>query len=178
MKVAHYLKFRKGEGGSVGKIGGDPTILPSVLPWPPADTEYLAFVLELKVDGKILPVPNASFIQLYQPIDEGDDPLPIAAVIKAGDEGGKLVVNRHPSVTPFAIDAEITDEPDELPAANPTLEYGEFLKSKLGGNDPWNGDEGRLFLGQISEMPAGLNFGGTTCSLYLCEDGSVVTELH
>lgn len=178
MKATHYLKFKNGEGGSVGKVGGEPSIRPLETPWPPEDNEFIAFVLELKVDGKILPVPNGSFIQLYQPIDEGDDPLPFVVVIKAGDEEGKSEVNRHPSITPYAINAEIRYEPDALPTPNPTPEYGEFLKSKLGGNDPWDGGQGRLFLGQISEMPAGLNFGGTTCSLYLCDDGSVVAELH
>jgi len=178
MKTTYYLTFNKGHDGSIGKVGGDPTIQPSEKPWPPEDDEYLAFVLELKVDEKMLPVPNAAFIQLYQPIDEGDDPLPIAVVIGAGDEGGKSKANRHPLLTSFGIDAEIKEEPDDLPAANPTLEYGKFFKSKLGGNDPWNESEGRLFLGQISEMPVGFNFGGMTCSLYLRNDGSVVAELH
>jgi hypothetical protein len=179
MKTVHYLYFRKSQArNGVGRVGGLPTVRPLKRPWSQIDNNYLAFVLELRVDESVLAVPGALFVQLYQPIDEGDDPSPIAVVVNANDNDGGVEVNRHPAIENWVIESEIGTEPDELPIASPTPEYGRFLKSKLGGNDPWQEEKGRTFLGQISEMPAGLNFGGMTCSLYMESDGSVVAELH
>lgn len=99
-------------------------------------------------------------------------------VIKSDEAGDGLPVNKHPAVADRLIVAVRETEPFMLLPPNPTPEYGKFLKSKLGGNDPWRQDDGIIFLGQISEMPGGFNFGGAMCSLFLQADGSVVAELH
>lgn len=176
MKAANYLTFKKGEAsGPMGKVGGLPTVSPSAVPWSRGDNPYIAFILELRSDELC---PGTSFIQLYQPSDAGDDPLPIAIVIKPGEKGGNIEINSHPQLGHFAIGSELRHEPDTLPPTTLTLESGSFFQSKIGGNDPWEEDAGNVFLGQISEEPAGFNFGGMMCSLYLGHDGSVIVRLN
>jgi hypothetical protein len=179
MPIAYYMTFSKGPATTGCKVGGQPTLLPVEKPWSSDPNQLFGFVLELKVDGTRLKVPTAAYLQLYQSLEEGDDPLPIAvAVPETAPKNTNRDVLVHPTACEWAINFEEVEEPDQLPEANPSIDFSRLLKPKLGGLDPWRNDEGRTFLGHINEMPLGLNFGGTMCSLYLTPDGAVVAELN
>ena len=159
-------------------VGGQPSFLPETLPWPKEDDELIGFVMQIEVDGERLGIPDASSIQLYQPIDDGDDPTPMVAVLSLYPRlnDGKTVVTH-----PLAKERSITFIPEDDPDKGPDLrvfspEALHLFFDKLGGTDPWNDD--REFLGQIREGPLGLNFGGLTCCLYRTVHGEVVADLH
>jgi len=65
----------------LGGVGGRPSVIPSTKIWADDEDERFAFTLEMKVDGTMLSVPGASYIQFYQPLDAGDFRDPIVAVI-------------------------------------------------------------------------------------------------
>jgi len=160
-------------------VAGQPTHQPVQKPWPSGDDEYFGFLMELWVDGARLQIPDCVCLQVYRTIDPGDLPGPEIVVVRPGDplnEKGDIPV--HPAVEPWDISFEAVEEPETLPEIQATPESGKFFMSKLGGLDPWEEDEGRTFIGQISESPVGFNFAGLCCSLYLLPDGSVKAELH
>ncbi|MGV3659755.1 MAG: hypothetical protein ACO1TE_06215 [Prosthecobacter sp.] len=179
MGQALYLDFSPAVEGSFGKVGGQPTKLPIQKPWRREEDAFYGFLLELRADELFFSVPGAEYVQLYQSIEEGDDPLPMAVVIPYGAQDNKEgTVQVRPGLGAWGITGCVVDEPDVLPPVTLTLEHGSFFKSKLGGHDPWENEQGRQFLGQISERPVDFNFAGMTCSLYLEKDGRVSVELQ
>lgn len=178
MSTAYYMKFKKGHYGSKNRVGGQPTYIPNEKPWNEEDDIYFGFLMEFWIDNVKLILPNLLCIQIYQTIDEGDDPLPEVVLIKPDAElnnGNNILV--HPDAKAYDIDFEELEDPDDVPEI--TMEHSSLFKSKLGGFDPWRIENPDMtFLGQISEMPLYLNFGGLLCSLYLDQSGNVLAKLH
>lgn len=178
MPIAYYMKFEIGHKGSKNRIGGQPTFI-SKKSWPKEDDEYYGFLMELWVDGVRLSIPNTICLQIFQSIDEGDDPTPIAIPIppncRKREENDKLII--HPNAREYDIHFEPVEEPDELPKYG--IELAPYFKSKLGGLDPWERDiKGRRFLGQIHEQPLDFNFGGKVASIYEDNNGIIIVELN
>jgi hypothetical protein len=135
--------------------------------------------MELWVDGKRISIENTICLQIYQTIDEGDDPLPIVIPILSGVRRRTTNENflLHPDADEWDIIYEPITEPDTLPTDG--VDLAPFFKSKIGGLDPWEKDkEGRRFIGQLHEMPLNLNFGGMMVSIYERNDGTIITELN
>lgn len=72
-----YMSFRKGNAGSQSRIGGQPSLLPNSFPWPSKDDPCIGFTLQLTCDPIWLPIPECAYLQLWQPLDPGDDPKPL-----------------------------------------------------------------------------------------------------
>lgn len=177
--VAHYLTFTRASLEGVGKVGGQPTKFPICKTWEDSENTSIGFLLELKVDPLLLPIPNAEYLQLYQRIEEGCDPMPILIIVPVGCESGSSgVCVRHPHIEEFVIGVRAEQEPVDLGNESDAVNYAQMFRSKLGGVDPWEGAVERKFLGQIGESPAGLNLGGTMCSLYLDGNGKVELEMN
>ena len=174
------MTFTSGHHGSPDRVGGQPGHGPVDKPWPPELDYYYGFVMQLSVDGQRLRVPGVIAIQLFQPIDDGDNPTPKIILIPSvgtGNAAQDVVV--HPLAQELDIGFEMIEEPDEVPNSLPTVESLAIFKSKLGGLDPWENDTGgRKFLGQIKESQVDLNFAGLNCGLYLETSGLVVAKLR
>lgn len=182
MATAYYLKFVDGHHGSKNRIGGQPTCAPETKPWPPEDNGYFAFVAEFDVDGEAIAISTIQKIQLFQPIDEGDDPTPVVGLVRKSinNESPAFDVPEHPLAKPKDILLEQHIDPDSMPNLDVDLEIGRLFKSKFSGVDPWReSGPGKLFIGQIREFESGLSFGGLTCCLYYLEnEDRVIAELR
>ena len=174
--TAFYFDYTRGHHGSTSFVGGQPTHLPVHKPWPAADDQHLGFVLQLAVDGKRLDVPDVDFVQLYQPIDDGDDPTPHLVLVpaRAPRNLGHSVL-QNPFVDEWDIDFRLYEDPAVVPT-DKSLDTAALFKSKLGGTDPW-GCEDELIL-QIAEGVVGFNFGGTMCSIYRHPDNSLFVRMN
>jgi len=180
--TAYYMKFRPRTDDDEDFIGGRPTVCPSAYPWPEEDDEVIAFLAQFRVDGARLKIPDAEWLQLYQGVEEGDDPTPIAVVISKGAGQDDPVGRRlpvHPEAPKQGISFEEEEDPDHLPEGIAYESQGRYFLSKLGGLDPWSQqfEEGR-FLGQLHEAAPRLNLGGRACGLYLRSDNTVVAVLR
>jgi hypothetical protein len=178
MGVAYYMKFIEGHKGSKNKVGGQPIYIPEYKPWSKEDDKYYGFLLELNVDGKILNIPDTQSIQIYQSIEYGDDPQPVIIQVsyyaKINLAGNILV---HQDANAWDIEFEKRVDPDILDEIK--MEDHNLFKSKLKGIDPWSDFERDYkFLGQISEAPINLNFGGMLCSIYIDSTNHVIAKLH
>ncbi len=178
MSVAYYMKFVKGHFGAKNIVGGQPTHIPQNKPWPIEDDPYFGFLMELWVDGKMLNIPRTKCIQIYQSIEEGDDPQPEIVKIPLGAELNQdknILV--HPCAEAWDIEFQEIEDPDDLPEIS--MKHNNLFRSKLGGIDPWGYfEKNPKFLGQISEIPINFNFGGMLCSLYLDSSDKVIAILH
>lgn len=176
MKPAWYMAFRKRLPGDQDFIGGSPNVVPSDYPWPREDDKAIGFLAQFRIDERRLAVPNAAWLQLYQVVEEGDDPTPFVVVVgEKCDEPSDRRLAAHPAHE-LGIDFSDATDPDVLPQS-PTSDDGRYFLSKLGGTHPWGLEEG-VFLGQLHEAASGLNFGGRACGLYLQPDGSVIAVLR
>ena len=178
MSIAYYMEFTKGRGDSKSYVGGQPAQLPSTFPWPENENSEWGFLLELEVDGKRINLPDVSAIQLWETIDDGDDPTPVALLIK---KNSPIRVSNVP-VHPYAVEHDINfiakKDPKEYPEGATKLEQGKLFKSKVGGLSPWPKIEVGKFLFQIHEMPVEFNFAGRLVSAYLAPSGEILVELN
>ncbi|QDT78600.1 hypothetical protein Mal35_20490 [Gimesia maris] len=181
MTVAYYMNFVEGHHGSKYRIGGLPTLSPEKTPWHPDDNGYFGFISEFDVDGKAIVLPKVKKIQLFQPIDDGDDPTPVVGIIRQphGNVKQSFQIQVHPLAHARDILLERKVDPDIMPELNTNLEVGPLFKSKLSGVDPWQeSSSNRQFIGLLREAESGLNFGGRTCCLYyLRDEDEVIVEL-
>lgn len=136
--------------------------------------------MQIWVEGSHLPLPDIVCLQFYQPTELGDDPSPIVVPIKKGNPINKnadvLLVDRYGA---YDIEFETRREPDEIPPLD-SQEFLGLMQPKLGGLNPWraNSAKGENYLGQITEHPIGLNFGGTSCVLYLSRQNEIRVEMR
>ena len=173
MTQAFYMTFSNSGEAGTNHIGGKPIGFPLGFPWSSTDDDYYAFVAEFEAGSKRLQIGSADFLQLYQPLDEGDDPTPVVVLASRhlSEAVSKRRVETHPHVEPKLIQFDEYDDPDSMPEITTSLEVARLFKSKLGGVDPWTKDKRRYrFLGQLKQEPSGLNFAGLTCLLYWCEE--------
>src|SRR5690606_35737775 len=95
------------------------------------------FVAEFQVDGVHLIVPKTRLIQIYQSLDEGDDPQPFLAQIKLGEAAhGSKAIATHPLARALDIEFIEEEDPDVLPSLQVSLDMAHLFKSKLQGIDP------------------------------------------
>ncbi|WP_417375966.1 hypothetical protein [Gimesia maris] len=181
MTVAYYMKIVEGHHGSDHRIGGLPSLSPEKIPWTPDDNGYFGFVCEFDVDGKAINLPKIQKIQLFQPIDDGDDPTPVVGLVRESHSTVNLAfqVQTHPLACDRDILLERKVDPDAMSDLNANLEVATLFKSKLSGVDPWQeSSTNRQFVGLLREAESGLNFGGRTCCLYyLRDEDEVIVEL-
>ena len=173
MSKAFYMTFLDSDETGANHIGGKPIGFPLGFSWSSADDDYYGFVAEFEAESERLKIGSADFLQLYQPVDEGDDPTPVAVLASRHISGSvsKRRSETHPLVEPKLIQFFESDDPDRMPEISASLEVARLFKSKLGGVDPWTKDRRQYrFLGQLKEEPSGLNFAGLTCFLYWCEE--------
>jgi hypothetical protein len=177
------MTFARGHHGSQSRIGGQPSLVPQSFPWPSRYDTYIGFTLQLACDEIWLPIPGCAFLQLWQPIDLGDDPKPYAIMVPSSaavNTRGDVLVNPIPEAEADIVLGSPMQDPAELDLRAPhTLESAHLFTSKLGGLDVWAAaPPGGKFLGQLSEGGSGLNFGGTMCSMYLAPSGGIELSLH
>jgi hypothetical protein len=163
------MKFQSGHSGSKSFIGGQPSHIPTFKPWSSRDDKYFGFTLQIFIGQFDEIETDIEYIQLYQSIEVGDDPTPEIVLIPKNAElnTGKSILE-NPNVNEWDISFEIRDDPDLMPELTMSDNLASLFDSKILGIDPWLNDESNLkFIGQISENPSDLNFGGVMCSLYL-----------
>lgn len=179
-KRAHYMTFRDRRPDDRDALGGRPWAYPDAYPWPQKYDDVIGFVMQLWVDGNRLDIPGIEWIHLYQGFEDGDDPTPIVVLIRkdCGLEKPPRELPVHPGIREQGVDFECCPEPDALPSPLDPSVPGKYFSSKLGGLDPWGGFHEGVFLGQLNEFDPGLNFGGSSCGLYLMSDGSVAASLR
>ena len=178
MSITYYMEFTKGRGDSKSYVGGQPEKLPSVFPWPENENSEWGFLLELEVDGKRINLPDVSAIQLWETMDDGDDPSPVALLINKSSP----IRDSNVPVHPYAIEHDINfveeTDPAEYPESATKLEQGKLFKSKIGGLNPWPKIGSGQFLFQIHEMPVEFNFAGRLASAYWTPSGEILIELN
>ncbi len=180
MKTAHYLEFKTGSNPTGTCIGGRPAETPTKWPWAADDHEVMGFSVQICVADLPFELPGVRWIQLYQSIDEGDDPMPVVVVIRVGEQTktGDLA-NSHPRLEEHTVRMHVKDDPDVMTDLTEDPDGGRFFLSKLGGVDPWNAEsENGRFLGQLHEGSGDLDFGGCDCGLYLRSEGDVKAVLR
>jgi hypothetical protein len=182
MSVAYYMEFTEGHHGAPDRIGGLPTHLPEVFPKCVDTGEEMAFLSQFYSSQERFNVSGALCIQLYQclGVDEGEDPTPIAVIVPLGaslneaDRG-----TPQPTVVPYDVSWVRKEDPDEYPVSGSlSPEILQLHQSKAGGLPP---RELRInpnkFLGQLTEYPAELNFGGLLAAMYLDDRDEIRVEL-
>lgn len=174
--VGFYITFSSQPIGELGdRLGGPPTHRPSAFPWPVEDDQTYALLAEFVIDGLRLNIPDFDWLQLYQGIDDGDDPTPVAMLVRKRDEQTSRTLPLHP-IGVRSIQYSVKEDPEEVSFGPDSETY--FFFSKLGGVDPWAVLPGARFLGQLDEAGSDLNFGGFTCVIYLRDDNSVEVFLR
>src|SRR4051812_5033408 len=115
MPIAYYMNFRKGHSGAESRVGGQPTLKTITKPWLPEDDLRYGFIMQLCMDDVDIVVPGVSYIQIYQSVEEGDDPLPIAVAIPwLAPQNLERDVLVHPNADPWDITFESVQDPDEF----------------------------------------------------------------
>jgi hypothetical protein len=182
MSVAYYMEFIKGHHGALDRIGGLPTHLPEAFPICADTGQEMAFLVQLYSFHDRFNVPGAVCIQLYQcrGVDDGEDPNPIAVKVPIG----ALLNEAHrgtsqPTVMPYDIIWDRKEDPDEFPSSGGlSPEILQLHQAKAGGLPP---RDLRItpdkFLGQLTEYPAGVNFGGLLAVLFLDNREEIRVEL-
>lgn len=180
MSRAHYLNFILGSNPNGTCIGGAPAEAPIDWPWGEVDEGVMGFSVQIAEADFPFRLPGIRFIQLYQSVEEGDDPTPEVVVIREGDatrDGGCVLL--QPRLRVHRAVLKVKEDPDVMVDCAEDGDSGRFFLSKLGGVDPWDSEEEqRLFLGQLHESSAALDFGGCDCGIYMRSDGSVEVVLR
>lgn len=189
MKKVFYMRINELMPGdriktNIDKIGGVPTHKPLEFPKYYGDEEY-GFVMQIYCDQEKFPEFDGALCwHIYQPVDEGDEPIlvevPIGAELNVNNEGA--VIER---LGEKIIYYEEGIEPDVLVIKSPPLEKEEesYYDSKIGGAVPEEFvDSDKKFIGWINEYFTrdikfdDFNF-GANIYLFKNEEGKLEMEL-
>jgi len=181
------MRFHEGTGeGSKDRLGGLPTHLPERFPRRKShlgeEREELAFVAQFYCTSERLNLPNTLCIQLYQDQDAGDggDPLPVAIRLPLGaKENTERAGLIHKGISQYHIVWEAKNDPDMIPEDDHLA--AELVESKVGGTPYYTDDElppGHIYLFQLHEDPAGLNFAGRHAIVTLAPSGELSLRLQ
>ena len=178
MKTAKYIKLLSDidtDHEVLGKIGGIPSIDPLERGWDQNEDEYFAFICEFDLLRILGDSCQYDFLQLYQPIDEGDDPTPIVVMAKRGESNKQVVVQSMPELKEFKIVGVPKDE-TQICSESITPNLLEQMQSKIGGVDNWERMSYQFF-GQLKEESL-FNFAGMTCVIYVDDDCNFKVDLY
>jgi hypothetical protein len=170
MKPAHYMRFTPGHRGSPDRIGGFPSHLPPSYPVSIHTGRPMSFLAQFYCHPGRLEVDGALCIHLYQGTEDYE-PEPLAVAVPLGAQPNetwagtqKTTIRQHDVVW------EIREDPDQAEDWQTDVGF-----SKAGGSCYFLntiGPNEKLLL-QLTEQPAGLNFGGYTAVVVQIVDGRV-----
>lgn len=170
------MRFSEGEYDCLDKIGGLPTHLPEIFP-----SENLSFIAQIYCTPERLAIPDSLCVQLYQ--EEDGDPLPVAIRLPIGARENREKWGRaHSDIRHFRIDWDLRDDPDDIPVSiDDIVDECKLMESKVGGTPFYTDDElplGHVYLLQLSEHPAGLNFADRMAIVTMDSDGFLDVRLQ
>ncbi len=180
VRILYHQVFKRLEN-CLDKIGGLPTHKPEVFPICESTGEQLAFIAQIYCTPDRLIIPNTLCVQLYQEVIDEPAPVAIRLPIDAQENLNNLGCI-HPYIRQLRIDWELRSDPDEIPE---TLELTDdelqLMESKVGGTPYYTDDEVPLehvYLFQLREEPAGLNFAGRKAIVTMDQDGRLHVRLQ
>jgi len=167
------MRFKPGHHGSLDRLGGLPTHLPSVFLTssdsmapgfvrPVHAGTPMRFLAQFYCDPVRLPLVDTLCLQIYQ-CDPEDDPWPAFVKVPFGAKTNteQLGVSQ-PGVVPHDIMWESRSDPDEA-----SIDDVDLAQSKAGGICYFDGclNPGEKLLVQLRQYPGKFNFGGYTLVL-------------